>query len=488
MEGAHTRYWIGLVVFAAVLCCGGLTSGELIRNEGLRARLAQEARATGSWLVPTLYGEPHLAKPPGMSLAIALCSLPAGAVTSWSARLPSVVAGLVVVLLFYRTFANRLGAQAGLVAAAILPCSALWLERVPSAEIDLVQLAWVTGSLLCLLRATEGGAGGPAKPPCHPVFCWWLAALACVAGGLFTKWTAPAFFYLTALPFLALQGRLRLLFRLPHLVAAALVAVLALAWLALAGHSAGWRTLLDTLGREALLRLLPSHHPRPYPFDELLTFPLSFFAANLPWSALAVPALLPSFARLWDERARRLLLLCQAWLWANLLFWTLVPGHRPRHLLPAQPALAGLAAFVWVAWLSGRLRWPVAVRPARVLGCLLAGWLLVKLVFVAAVLPARQAQRDPRPGGEVLARLVPADTLLYLFHVKDEGLLFYYGRPARRLHEAKALPAEGGWCLLTDREWEQWQTERPAEVRASLHDGQGAPLVLVRAGPREKQR
>jgi 4-amino-4-deoxy-L-arabinose transferase-like glycosyltransferase len=466
-----------LVVFAGLLCLLGLTGGGLIRNEGLRARLAAEAWATGNWLVPTLYGEPHLTKPPGMTVAIGACSLLVGTVTPWTARLPSVIAGLVVVWLVYRTVADYLGARAALAAAAILPCSGMWLDRVPSAEIDLVQLAWVTGSLVCLLRAagpaSRGGPDAEILPGRDPL--WWLAALGCVAGGLFTKWTAPAFFYLTALPFLAVQGRLSLLLRPPHLVGAGLVAALAIGWLALAGHVAGWQVLLDTLGREALLRLSPGHHPRPYPWDELITFPLTFLAANLPWSVFALLAMAPSFARLWDERTRRLLLLCQAWLWANLLFWTLAPGHRPRHLLPAQPALAIIAALVWIAWLEERLRWPMPrFRPAPVLVGLLVVWLAVKLVFVTTVLPIRQERRSPRAGGELLARIVPAGEMLYLLRLKDEGLLFYYGRPARRLHDPHAMPP-GAWCLLTESEWQTWMG-----MQATVRDGQGARVMLVR--------
>jgi hypothetical protein len=166
-----------------------------------------------------------------------------------------------------------------------------------------------------------------------------------------------------------------------------------------------------------------------------------------------------------------------------------VPGHRPRHLLPAQPALAGLAAFVWIAWLTGRLRWPMPrIQPRRLLVGLLAAWLAVKLVHVGAILPARQAHRRPRQGGEALARLVPGGETLYLFRIKDEGLLFYYGRPARRLHENEALPASGGYCLLTAPEWEHWRGTRPAAVQAELSGGQGAPLVLVRTGRQENER
>ena len=468
----------GLIVFASLLCLLGLTSGDLIRNEGLRARLALEAWTTGHWLVPTLHGEPYFAKPPGMTIAIGVCSLLAGQVTPISARLPSVIAGLVVVWLVYRTVADRLGKEAGLVAAAILPCSAMWLDRVPSAEIDLVQLAWVTGSLVCVLRALEGPGtargdekeqrettGKTEEPLVSVPSWWWVAALACVAGGLFTKWTAPAFFYLTLIPFLAVHGRLPLLVKPPHLLAAGLVAMVALAWLTFAGHSAGWSVLIETIGREALLRLSPGHHPRPYPWDELILFPLSFLAANLPWSAFALVALSPSFTRIWDERTRRLLMLCQSWLWVNLLFWTLAPGHRPRHMLPAQPAISILAAMVWIAWLTGRLRWPIPrLRPVGVLLGLLAVWLAVKVVFVTTILPRRDEHRHPRAGGEMLGRLVPAGEILHLLRVKDDGLLYYYGRPSRRLHDVEEAPA-GGWCLLTAAEWENWRGPRARAMR-----------------------
>jgi 4-amino-4-deoxy-L-arabinose transferase-like glycosyltransferase len=502
---SHRLAVVALIVFAGVLCLVGSGSGDLLRNEGLRAALAAEALETGCWLVPHLHGAPHLTKPPGMTLLIGLCSLPGGRVTAFTARLPSILAGLLMVVLFYRTFSRCLGRKAALVAAAILPCSGLWLDRVPSAEIDLVQLAWVAGSLLCLLRAVEadtvtdplrefGPGGGTSRnregqerfceaslseASLHRSAFWWLAAMGCVAGGLFTKWTAPAFFYLTAVPFLAFRGRLALLLRLPHLVGATVVALLAVGWLALAAHTTGWQTVIDTIGREALLRLSPGHHPRPYPWGELLSFPLGFLAANLPWSAFALLTLAPSFKRLLDEKTRSLMLLCQVWLGANLLFWTLAPGHRPRHLLPAQPAIAALAALVWIAWLDGRYPFPLArLRPQRLLVGLLAAWLVVKVGWVASA-SSRQADRHPRTGGEALARLVPAGEMLYLARLKDDGLLFYYGRPARRLL-AGSWPPRRAWCLLTEAEWRVWRSQRQMELRGRLRDGQGARIVLVR--------
>src|SRR5687767_10095088 len=81
-----------LCAWCVVLFPYGLTAGELWRTEGLRALVAQEMMNSGNWLVPTLYEQPMFTKPPGMYIAIVLCSYLQGAVSEWSARLPSVLA------------------------------------------------------------------------------------------------------------------------------------------------------------------------------------------------------------------------------------------------------------------------------------------------------------------------------------------------------------------------------------------------------------
>src|SRR5215218_4245424 len=127
------------VGFCAFVLLAGVDHAEMYRNEGLRASLATEVLREGDWLVPRLHGEPHLTKPPGMGVLIALCSLPAGAVTPVTARLPSALAAAAFAALFGRAVGRRFGHRAGWLAAVALPCCPLWLDRVPSAEIDLVQ-------------------------------------------------------------------------------------------------------------------------------------------------------------------------------------------------------------------------------------------------------------------------------------------------------------------------------------------------------------
>src|SRR5437868_2776236 len=152
------RTWIAvalLLVWCGSLFFYGLATGELYRTESLRAILAEEFLRSGNWMVPTLYGEPIFTKPPGMYAAIALFSWPFGAVSEWTARLPSAVAASVAVFLFYGYFARQLGRRGGLVAAAILPASFMWLDKGSAAEIDMMQVTWVAAALLCFFRALE---------------------------------------------------------------------------------------------------------------------------------------------------------------------------------------------------------------------------------------------------------------------------------------------------------------------------------------------
>jgi 4-amino-4-deoxy-L-arabinose transferase-like glycosyltransferase len=506
------REWVralAMVCLLGVLFFYGLGAVELWRTENLRAIIAAEFLRSGNWVVPTLYGEPLFTKPPGCYAAIAAVSWPFGGVSDATARLPSALAAAVTALLFYAHFARRLGRTAGLVALGMLPCSLLWLDKVPSAEIDFLQIAWVSAALLCFFRALEGEESLAGRS----AWAWWTAALLCVAGGVLTKWTGAVFFYATAVPLLYFRGRLRLLLGRRHLLAATLAACVCLAWVGLAVHQAGWDTFWRTVSQEGLQRLSPAHNrearavmdpghePGVYPFGETLLHPFKVWATALPGSLFALVALWPGFAGIWDERGRRLLMEMHCWLWPSLLFWSVVPEHAVRHSGPLFPAIAGLAALAWVAWLEGRLRWPVAwATPGRALVGVLACWLVVKLVFVHGVLPARNPNRQPRAKGEQIAAAVPAGQTLYLFRLKDEGIMFYYGRargahaygadaPVLRLGSPEELPSrrEPVYCILAEHEWRVWKSPRPAEAVLYLRDEQGDPIVLVRVsapGPR----
>ena len=501
ISDAASRRWTAalvLVLFSGILFFYGLTAGDLWRTESLRALIAQEMLTGGDWVVPRLYGEPIFTKPPGMYLAIVLCSLPFGQVTAWTARLPSALGATACVFLFAWYFGRRLGRTAGLVAALVLPMSLMWLDKATAAEIDMLQTAWITAAILFFFRATENqpavGAGSgqwavddllpPAAADCPLNFGWWLAACLCMAGGVLTKWTAPEFFYGTAIPYLWWTGRLRLLLRWPHLVSAGIAGLICMAWIGAAVSREGWDAFYGTVIWEGLSRLAPGYNDyRPYPWLEAIFHPFKLILTTLPWSALALLALCPGFYRLWDERGRDLLVALHCWVWPQVLFWSFPTEHTPRHSFPLFPGVAGMAVMVWLAWHEGRLPWRMPrLQPAKLLVACLALWIFAKAVHVELVMPNRSLVRQARNKAAVLAALVPLDQVLYLFFLKDEGIMFYYGRPVARLDSAASLPAGAGpvYCMLRHQEWQSWDGSRRAELIQRLDDEQGDPIYLVR--------
>src|SRR5262245_32021232 len=144
-----------LLVWCGFLFFYGLGAGDLYRTEALRAIIAQDFLNSGNWIVPTLYGEPLLTKPPGMYASIAAISWPFGGVSDWSARLPSALAATATVFLFFWHFRRLFGPCCGLFAGLLVPASIMWLDKATTAEIDMLQVFWVAGSVLFFLRALE---------------------------------------------------------------------------------------------------------------------------------------------------------------------------------------------------------------------------------------------------------------------------------------------------------------------------------------------
>jgi len=496
---------LALFAWCAVLFLYGVAAGPLYRTEALRAIIGREC-LNGHWLYPVLYGEPFLTKPPGHYAAVGLCSLPFGEVTAATARLPSVFAAVLAVFLVYGLFRRAVGEGAAFVAALLLPCSVLWLDKVPSAEIDMSLVGWVTAAMCALYRALE------AEDEDRGALRWWLLALACVAGGTLTKWTAPAFFYLTAGPLLLWRGRFGLLFRRNHLVAVGAALALCALWATAVVREVGWDALADTVRKEAAYRFAPKAS-KGYPWGELALYPLAVLAAHLPVAGFALVTFRRAFWEALTPRERLLAQLLHCWTWPNLLFWTLVPNHNVRYALPLSAGLMGLGA-LGVLWLLRRPTPPAPLpkgkgecaslrdgcedetdsspssaarrfspfplgRGAGGVGLFLACWLVAKVVFVEVVVPNRTAGRNAEATAAELRAAVPDGAPLYIFKLKDEGVTFYYARPVRKLNDVRELPP-GAFAVLIRLERDDPAFAHLVPVR-ELRDQQGDPIWLARA-------
>jgi len=108
---------------SATLLFFDLGSRVLSTNDEARfPMLARDILSEGPWLLPRLDGIPHLNKPPLHAWLIALASWPTGAVTPWTASLPSVLAALVVIFATYRVARRLFDPATALVAGlTVLP-------------------------------------------------------------------------------------------------------------------------------------------------------------------------------------------------------------------------------------------------------------------------------------------------------------------------------------------------------------------------------
>jgi 4-amino-4-deoxy-L-arabinose transferase-like glycosyltransferase len=525
-----------LLLLSGALFFYGLNLTELYRTEALRAIIGAEMLRSGDWIVPRLYGEPLVTKPPGMYAAIAILSAPFGGVTEWTARLPSALAATAIVLLMFWYVGRQIGRLGGLVVAAVTPCGFLWIDKAGSAEIDMLQVGWTAAALLFFFRAVEehDQPGGVRR------FGWWLAALLCVAGGVLTKWTGPMFFYATAIPFLLWRKQFRLLFSWQHLLSALIGAGLCFAWAGAAIQQIGWERFAETISQEVGPRVSYEQHLDANSPWQALAHPFRLLFVNLPWSGFALLTLWPGFMRLWDERGRRMLQAFHCWAWPSLLLFTFFPDHATRHSFPLFPGIVGLGGMCWLAFLEGRLPerlaawhsrfsllalggfglivlagavgtlfalpssvwwlaliavlmglWCVreglrAYRARRfgwLLGVFVLTWVVCKFGYLQLYLPVRHMNREPRARAALLARHVPPSDTLYLFRMKDEGIMFYYGRPVRRLKGFHDLPhtTEPVYCVVMEEEWREWKDRADWQVVLEVHlkDEQNDPMLLV---------
>lgn len=472
-----------LLGWCVVLFLYGLDTAPLYRTESLRAIIGAES-LRGHWLYPVLYGEPFLTKPPGHYAAIAVCSLPFGEVSAASARIPSALAATLTVVLMWGLFRGTVGERLAFFAALLLPTSVLWLDKAPSAEIDMTLVGWVAAALVFFYRSMIGpipdptSGGEPASPHGEKaaVHLGWLTlSLLCVAAGTLTKWTAPAFFVLTVVPWLCWRRQFVLLLSWRHLFAVGVAVSLVALWAAVVAHEVGWDTLRNTIHSEAAYRFNPPPKARGYPWVELATYPLLVLAAHLPLALFALRTLRPSFLRSLDAPARSLVQFLHCWTWPNLIFWTLVPNHNVRYALPVSPALMALGAIgLW----SVLPHWP-RFNTRSTLIVVLTAWLIVKVIFVEVVMPRRTAGRNAEATAVRLREYVPATEPLYLLKFKDEGIMFYYGRSVRRVSRFQDVPRPG-FAVLLRQEWDAHAATGDAELIRWLYDQQGDPLILVR--------
>jgi hypothetical protein len=139
----------------------------LTYHEAFIAQGAREILNSGEWAYPTIGGLPWLEKPPlpwWLTAAIGHC---AGGISETVARIPSVLAAMMMVLGVAILAARHYGPVIGLLAGAIQTTTAWTVLRGRLAEADMLLACLITWAIVAfdaVLRASTGGVhGGPGK-------------------------------------------------------------------------------------------------------------------------------------------------------------------------------------------------------------------------------------------------------------------------------------------------------------------------------------
>lgn len=180
---ASPRQLIGPMLASFVLVVAvqslGLGQAPMSGTEGFRALAAHQMVESGDWLLPRLYGELYLRKPPMHYWITACLESITGQANEWIWRLPSVLmAGLtasLVALFAGRWFGVSAAWCSGL---SFLSLITLWAQT-RSADIDSSHTFFSLAATLCLL---EVGFGKSARR-----WPWALLGGAALAGSLLVK-------------------------------------------------------------------------------------------------------------------------------------------------------------------------------------------------------------------------------------------------------------------------------------------------------------
>src|SRR5882672_4136476 len=330
--------WI-LLGLTASLYLTSLSGRDLWEpNEPTYAEATREMAARGDWLLPTVNGEIYPDKPPLLFWGIGLASLPEGRVTETTARIPSALAGLSLILAIYFLARRILGPWGAFMSAAILAASNLFVEQARYVQPDMLLSFGMGVGILSLFRVVDGEA---------PRAGWILISAAGLALGILVKGPVAL-----ALPVLVIGADLileRRGFRQSGRLC--LVGLLALSAPALyyldLVHRHGFATMREFILRSNIERFVAG-------FDNLE--PWWFYLKHFPVDLLPMTFLLPAAALFRPSERVRRLFHRRLWVWLIVcfVFFSLSTSKRPVYLLPAFPAAALLCGSLLAGLMEAR--------------------------------------------------------------------------------------------------------------------------------------
>jgi hypothetical protein len=339
MSDFFRKHTLGLLISGLwLVTLIGIRSVPLETHEIFVLESARQMNATGDWILPRFNDNLRLNKPPLNYWATVLISRIdpfSNDVEIWHGRLISLMAGLLMATLTFRTGSKLYGKKTGLVATMLLMCSQGFIHLSHNARPDFLYGSLCALQLFSWVKAWQAADRTPAQR-WSSLLGWMFAALATLTKGP----QVPLVFLLGLLLFLMTgPDRKRTLLVVQPLSGTVLLCALVLPWWILLNQR------LQTLGvnlRDSQLSGSLLYNLATW--KELLSgfYLWTTVALMLPMSLLGI-FLLP---KLWKVRkkiqpvTRLLLTITTVW----IIIFTLGGHYRKHYLLPLLPIFAiGLA-------------------------------------------------------------------------------------------------------------------------------------------------
>lgn len=297
--------WLGLLCGLAL--GPGLGSwARLSYHEAFVAQGAREIALSGNWWHPTIGGLPWLEKPPLPFWLAAASGRLAGGFSPLSARLPSALAALGLVLGVATLAARRYGPAVGLLSGAVQATTAWTVMRGRLAEADVLLACLVAWSLAAFDRM-RAPALSTVPSPNEPAGwrAWRWAFFGLLGAGALVKGTGfGAALVLSAVAAVLLwDGDRATLRRLRFPAGWILVAALALAW-PLAMIALHGPKVVGLWTMHVAQRLGRQEGHGPFAGEAWLEYVPGVLAEALPWTPLAALGAWASLGRAFRIRGR----------------------------------------------------------------------------------------------------------------------------------------------------------------------------------------
>jgi len=328
-----SKGWIGMgvaLILAAIIFSINIGGYDLWSPDEPRyALVAREMMDSGDYMLPRVNNQPYKEKPPLLFWCIAACSSWTKEVTPLSARVPSVLSGLVV-LVFTGLLARELfNARIALWSVLILMTMQRFWWNSRFGQIDMLLTACLTAGLYGYWRWEKTNK-----------WRWLVWFYAAVLAGLFAKGPGVLVFPVLFILVWTWPGPRRSQAWAHLLVGCFLCALLYAAWVipahiafARESQAAAGDVLASNMFRQTLGRFFLGVSHANWPWYYLTTLPLDWlpWTLFLPWVALWV------WKHKSDTPAMRFLL---SWTVPAFIFFCIAIGKRGIYLLPLFPAFA----------------------------------------------------------------------------------------------------------------------------------------------------